>query len=104
MPRELFIPGLDDGGKSYRENEIFDLEPDSPESPIKRKDFRVPHAEGEGTITGNVSAFQTSFNMVKVFVGIGILATPASFKLIGLLGGSIGMILVGALNTYTMKL
>ena len=53
---------MDDGGK-LGENEIFDLEPDSPESPIKRKDFRVPHAEGEGTITGNVSAFQTSFNM-----------------------------------------
>ena len=42
--------------------------------------------------------------MIKVFVGIGILATPASFKLIGVIGGSVGMIIVGLLATYTMKL
>ena len=42
--------------------------------------------------------------MIKVFVGIGILATPASFKLIGVIGGSAGMIIVGLLATYTMKL
>ena len=30
-------------------------------------------------ISGNVGTYQTSFNMLKVFMGIGILATPASF-------------------------
>ena len=42
--------------------------------------------------------------MLKVFIGIGILATPASFKAIGIVGGVLGMILVGSLNCYTMKL
>lgn len=87
-----------------REAEIFDLDPDEVRSPTQIKDFKAPHAKGEGTITGNVGAFQTGFNMLKVFVGIGILATPASFRLIGILGGIIGMCLVGILNMYTMKL
>jgi len=96
---------LDDGGKtSGRDNEIFDLGPDELRSPVKVKDFKAPHAEGEGTITGNVGTFQTAFNMLKVFVGIGILATPAAFKTIGLVGGVLGMILIGNLNMYTMKL
>ena len=42
--------------------------------------------------------------MLKVFIGIGILATPASFRLIGLVGGVLGMCLVGFLNMYTMQL
>ena len=42
--------------------------------------------------------------MLKVFIGIGILATPASFANVGILGGCIGMILIGVIATYTMKL
>ena len=42
--------------------------------------------------------------MLKVFIGIGILATPASFRAIGIIGGIFGMILVGSLNAYTMRL
>ena len=42
--------------------------------------------------------------MLKVFIGIGILATPATFRLIGLTGGVIGMIVIGLTNMYTMKL
>ena len=41
---------------------------------------------------------------MKVFVGIGILATPASFALIGVVGGCLGMIFIGSCNMYTMKL
>ena len=44
------------------------------------------------------------FNMLKVFIGIGILATPASFGQIGLVGGTFGMILIGIVATYTMML
>ena len=40
--------------------------------------------------------------MLKVFVGIGILATPASFGHVGLVGGVLGMILIGVIATYTM--
>jgi amino acid permease len=37
-------------------------------------------------------------------MGIGILATPAAMKTVGIFGGAIGIILCGALNMYTMKL
>ena len=106
MPRDMYIPGLDDGGKlgSARENEIFDLEPEGISHSVKLKEFQAPHAKGEGTITGNVGSLQTAFNMLKVFIGIGILATPASFRAIGIIGGIFGMILVGSLNAYTMRL
>jgi len=42
--------------------------------------------------------------MLKVFLGIGILATPETFKRIGLIGGFLGLILIGILNGYTMML
>ena len=42
--------------------------------------------------------------MLKVFMGIGILATPASFQLVGIVGGFVGMTIIGSLNMYTMKL
>ena len=42
--------------------------------------------------------------MLKVFIGIGILATPASFSQVGVLGGVGGMILIGVISMYTMKL
>ena len=44
------------------------------------------------------------FNMLKVFIGIGILATPASFGQIGLIGGTVGMVVIGIIATYTMML
>ena len=58
IPRDMYIPGLDDGGKlgSARENEIFDLEPEGTDHSVKIKDFQAPHAKGEGTITGNVGS------------------------------------------------
>ena len=42
--------------------------------------------------------------MLKVFVGIGILATPASFATVGIIGGTLGMIFIGLIAMYTMKL
>jgi amino acid permease len=42
--------------------------------------------------------------MMKVFIGIGILATPASFGKVGLVGGVVGMIGIGIIATYTMQL
>ena len=39
-----------------------------------------------------------------MFIGIGILATPASFAKIGIVGGTLGMILIGIIATYTMQL
>ena len=107
-PRELFIPGLDDGGKN--DGDIFDVDIDGfdpADGTITPKTVGAKSAapsQGEGTITGNVGTFQTGFNMLKVFIGIGLLATPASFKLVGFVGGNVGMILIGIVAMYTMKL
>ena len=104
-PRELFIPGLDDGGK---DGDIFDADIDGydpADGTITPKTAGAKSvAPSEGTITGNVGTFQTGFNMLKVFIGIGLLATPSAFKLVGFVGGNIGMILIGIVAMYTMKL
>lgn len=55
-------------------------------------------------MAGPVGTLQTCFNMLKIFLGIGILATPETFKKIGLVGGVLGLILIGLLNGYTMML
>ena len=109
QPRELFIPGLDDIGKDGNkvENDIFDIDgydTDTLMSPTKVKKFKAPHEKGEGTVTGNVGTFQTGLNMLKVFIGIGILATPASFGKVGLVGGVVGMLGLGLIAAYTMQL
>lgn len=46
----------------------------------------------------------TVLNMFKVFVGIGIIATPSVFAKIGIVGGNIGMIFIAFICFYTMKL
>ena len=55
-------------------------------------------------MTGDVGTAQASFNMMKVFIGIGILATPSSFAQVGIIGGVVGMISIGIISAYTMKL
>lgn len=55
-------------------------------------------------MVGPVGTFQTCFNMLKIFLGIGILATPETFKKIGLMGGVFGLMIIGLLNGYTMML
>lgn len=55
-------------------------------------------------MVGPVGTYQTCFNMLKVFLGIGILATPETFKSIGIVGGVLGLIIIGLLNGYTMML
>ena len=42
--------------------------------------------------------------MLKVFVGIGLLTTPAAFAKIGIVGGCVGMIIIGTIAAYTMQL
>ena len=107
-PRELFIPGLDDMSKDGRVNDIFDVDGYDPTdqvlSPTKIKKFKAPHEQGEGTVTGNVSTFKTVLKMLKLFVGIGILATPASFQKVGIAGGVVFMIAIGIVAVYTMQL
>ena len=40
--------------------------------------------------------------MFKIFVGIGILGTPAGFAKAGIFAGSISILFCGCLNMYTM--
>lgn len=42
--------------------------------------------------------------MLKLFIGIGLLATPSVFKLVGFVGGNVGMITLGTIAMYTMQL
>ena len=51
-----------------------------------------------------MGTFQTAFNMLKVFVGIGLLTTPAAFAKIGIVGGCVGMVIIGMIAAYTMQL
>jgi len=53
---------------------------------------------------GTVGMFGTCFAMLKVFLGIGILATPQTFQAVGLIGGFLGLCLIGVMNAYTMRL
>ena len=59
--------------------------------------------EVEATV-GNASVAQTYFNMLKCFIGIGILATPAAVQTVGIVGGTFGIMCCGLLNMYTMKM
>ena len=63
---------------------------------------QVSGENAEATVRGDVGTLQTSFNMLKVFIGIGILATPAGFQHIGIIGGVVGMIIVAIISMYTM--
>jgi len=42
--------------------------------------------------------------MLKCFIGIGILATPAAIQTVGIVGGALGISFCGILNMYTMKM
>ena len=53
---------------------------------------------------GNTSVAQTYFNMLKCFVGIGILATPAALQKVGIAGGALGILFCGITNMYTMRM
>jgi hypothetical protein len=100
--RELFIPGLDEApldlttGRNKREaldpmsrlESFADLPsvqtraaPPTQESGKvedgELKEIKVEPVEAQ--IGGNVGTWRTGFNMLKVFMGIGILATPMSF-------------------------
>jgi len=53
---------------------------------------------------GNIGVMQTYFNMFKCFIGIGILATPAAIKNVGVIGGAGAILFCGVINLYTMKM
>jgi hypothetical protein len=55
-------------------------------------------------MVGNVGLFATCFSMLKLFLGIGILATPQTYQKIGIVGGIAGLVIIGIMNGYTMKL
>ena len=53
---------------------------------------------------GDVSVLKTYFNTFKCFIGIGILATPAAIKSVGVVLGGLGILICALISFYTMKL
>lgn len=75
------------------------------DDPTKLSDIQPELAGDEPVATeGNTSVLSTYFNMFKCFVGIGILATPAAIKKVGIVGGAVSIFLCGILNLYTMRM
>lgn len=66
--------------------------------------MRIRESDQPVMMKGTVGLFGTCFAMLKVFLGIGILATPQTFQKIGLVGGIIGLCGIGLMNAYTMGL
>ena len=58
----------------------------------------------EDPLVGNVSVVKTYFNTFKCFIGIGILATPAAIKSVGVVLGGLGILICALISFYTMKL
>jgi len=42
--------------------------------------------------------------MFKCYIGIGILATPAAIKKVGIIVGALAILVCGIINMYTMNL
>ena len=75
------------------------------DDPTKLSDIQPEFKEEEVVATeGNTSVISTYFNMLKCFVGIGILATPAAIKKVGIVGGAFSILFCGILNLYTMRM
>ena len=55
-------------------------------------------------VVGDVSILKTYFNTFKCFIGIGILATPAAIKSVGVVLGGTGILICALISFYTMKL
>eukprot|EP00347_Sterkiella_histriomuscorum_P000236 403376658 len=53
---------------------------------------------------GNLGQVAVIFNLFKSFVGVGILALPHTFQLVGVVGGSIGIFIIAIVSMYTMLL
>jgi hypothetical protein len=92
--RDLFIPGLDDdlipqakASKAVLQIQKMDSSRRTPNLAVttegaeedKNDIIEIKENQDTAQLSGNVGTYQTSFNMLKVFMGIGILATPASF-------------------------
>eukprot|EP00357_Protocruzia_adherens_P011689 CAMPEP_0115023116 /NCGR_PEP_ID=MMETSP0216-20121206/32135_1 /TAXON_ID=223996 /ORGANISM="Protocruzia adherens, Strain Boccale" /LENGTH=458 /DNA_ID=CAMNT_0002396291 /DNA_START=49 /DNA_END=1425 /DNA_ORIENTATION=- len=68
---------------------------------------RHPHrklSHGHRKKRKKASTTRTYFTLFKSFVGIGILALPNAFKQAGIIGGTIGMLVVAAASLYCMEL
>ena len=110
IAKNLIIPGLDDkvgadnGGNLFG-NDVEDFEILSMGSHTKSTSMKptsVKQLLTSDQAAEKVGTFQTAFNMLKVFVGIGLLTTPSAFAKIGIAGGCVGMIIIGMIAAYTM--
>lgn len=110
------IPGLDakdgegDGGNLFGQGDDADFDVLSVGSLTKSAKIRDNRDRDQVQLQSSerqvekVGLSQTVFNILKVFIGIGVLTTPAAFAKIGIIGGTVGMILIGIIAAYTMVL
>ena len=52
----------------------------------------------------NATRTEPFFSLLKSFFGIGILATPSAFSKVGVIAAILGILVIGFLNEYSMRL
>eukprot|EP00347_Sterkiella_histriomuscorum_P020215 403338649 len=97
--RQIIVPGLDDTPSDT--HEIHNMDKIDGEETYNINNISILDDEFG---SGNVGVLGTSFNIFKCFVGIGILAMPNAFSDFGIIGGALGILIIGTLNLYTMRL
>ncbi len=50
------------------------------------------------------TSFLTTINIIKAFVGLGVLAAPSGYQMVGFIPATIIIIIFGFVNTYTVHL
>lgn len=54
--------------------------------------------------TLKTSSFLTTANIVKSFMGLGVLAAPSGFRMVGYIPATLMILLNGFINTYTVHM
>eukprot|EP01104_Vermistella_antarctica_P008295 TRINITY_DN2070_c0_g3_i2.p1 TRINITY_DN2070_c0_g3~~TRINITY_DN2070_c0_g3_i2.p1 ORF type:complete len:512 (+),score=118.28 TRINITY_DN2070_c0_g3_i2:171-1706(+) len=95
-------PSDDDGDGSGSEHTTVSIE--SAKSEIKKKKFEGGggHGHGIGGGVANSTVTQTAVNVIKSFIGAGVLSLPAAFAEGGLLASSIVMVCLAICSGYSM--
>ena len=50
------------------------------------------------------TSFLTTINIIKAFVGLGVLAAPSGYQMVGFVPATVMIIIFGFVNTYTVHL
>lgn len=67
-------------------------------------DYSCEHSKETEGVSGDVSEFTAIVNIAKFTLGVGILASPWACMQVGIVLGTVGIILVALANLYTMHI